>query len=232
MTVTEQQRIVLLYTLIELGGTATKRAALKHIQDNSYWRMNDSNDVTRDNRPSEKIWRNDISYSRKHLVTLGCIINEKRNEWKISESGRDYFELLAKKVVVLPDADNCLFTERFYDKICRVSYCDEEAEDRRFIQQLAIIGDLAKPKAGELSNAPVAKGTPRITPDGKKHYPRDVAVSQRALCIARHKCEIDESHASFIRRNSAVNYMEPHHLIPMSQSDNFEHSLDRRYLLT
>lgn len=227
MNITEQRRVVLLYSLIELGGKASKQTVLEHIQDNSYWRMNDSNDTVRNNRPSEKIWRNDFAYSRKHLVMLGYILNENRNEWEISESGKEYFEFLSKKLVILPNAENCLFTTAFFDKICKVYCYNEEIEDFKFMQQLDETKSKWNQSVKKLSNDPILKSAPCIAPGGKKYYSRDVSVSQRALCLVQHKCEIDPSHPSFIRKNLSVNYMEPHHLIPMSQSDNFEYSLDR-----
>lgn len=43
---------------------------------------------------------------------------------------------------------------------------------------------------------------------------------------ADHKCEVDGSHPSFIRKNTNLNYTEPHHLIPMAYQSLFENSLD------
>lgn len=72
---------------------------------------------------------------------------------------------------------------------------------------------------------------PKIKPDeltraGKKYYPRDRNTSIKALIRANHKCEVDEKHPSFIRKNTNLNYTEPHHLIPMAYQDAFENSLD------
>ena len=62
--------------------------------------------------------------------------------------------------------------------------------------------------------------------NGHKVYPRSRFVALNALYIADNKCEIEPSHESFIRKNSDVRYMEPHHLVPMAYSDEFEVSLD------
>lgn len=43
---------------------------------------------------------------------------------------------------------------------------------------------------------------------------------------AKHKCEVDEKHPSFTRKNINLQYTEPHHLIPMSYQESFENSLD------
>jgi len=61
---------------------------------------------------------------------------------------------------------------------------------------------------------------------GKKYYPRDRKTSINALIRAGHKCEVDGSHPSVIRKNTDLNYTELHHLIPMAYQDSFENSLD------
>jgi len=227
MTLTRQQHIVLLHALLELGGSAPRRTVLAHIQNHHYWGRDDANDTIRDSRPSEKIWRNEISYARKQLFTLGHICQEQRGIWRISESGKEYFQLLVKQVINLPGAESCRFTDVFYNTICELSYFEEETEDRRFLQQLALDENFSGGKNVKFNNIPLLRGTPHITASGRQFYPRDVKVSKRALHIASHTCEIDPSHPSFIRKNTSVLYMEPHHLIPMSYSDHFDYSLDR-----
>ena len=72
----------------------------------------------------------------------------------------------------------------------------------------------------------VLRKQPRFD-NGRKVYPRSKRVARNALILANHNCEIDGNHTSFIRRGTSVKYMEPHHLVPMSLSDEFECSLDR-----
>ena len=84
--------------------------------------------------------------------------------------------------------------------------------------------DSSAPKF-EYENKPKKKAAPVIV-SGHKTYPRDRKIALNALSHAGYVCEIDEDHESFIRKKSEVNYTEPHHLIPMSFSDRFEHSLD------
>ncbi len=77
----------------------------------------------------------------------------------------------------------------------------------------------------EYQSTPKKKAAPVIV-SGHEAYPRDRRISLNALSHAGYECEIDGSHESFIRKNSNVKYTEPHHLIPMSFSAEFEHSLD------
>lgn len=62
--------------------------------------------------------------------------------------------------------------------------------------------------------------------NGHKVYPRDRRTALNALAIAEYKCEYDNNHVLFNRRNSNINYTEPHHLIPMAKSEEFDMSLD------
>jgi len=77
----------------------------------------------------------------------------------------------------------------------------------------------------EYTPEPKKKPEAQIT-SGNKTYPRDRKTSINALTRAKHNCEIDEKHPSFIRRNTNTNYAEPHHLIPMAYQNLFENSLD------
>ncbi len=84
--------------------------------------------------------------------------------------------------------------------------------------------DSSAPKY-EYQNKPKKKTAPVVI-GGHKTYTRDRKTALNALSHAGYVCEIDENHESFIRKNSNEKYTEPHHLIPMSFSDKFEHSLD------
>lgn len=57
-------------------------------------------------------------------------------------------------------------------------------------------------------------------------YPRSRRVSINALRHAKYKCECDNTHVIFLRKNSNLNYTEPHHLVPLTYYGNFEVSLD------
>lgn len=57
-------------------------------------------------------------------------------------------------------------------------------------------------------------------------YPRSRNISINALKNANYKCEFDTNHLTFTRRNSDLNYTEPHHLVPISYHSSFDVSLD------
>lgn len=70
------------------------------------------------------------------------------------------------------------------------------------------------------------KRSEAIINGGNKTYPRDKKIAVNALNRAKHNCEIEETHPSFIRRSSKTKYAEPHHLIPMANQGSFDNSLD------
>ena len=61
---------------------------------------------------------------------------------------------------------------------------------------------------------------------GIKYYKRNAKTAINALSMANYKCEILNSHKTFIRKKDGIPYTEAHHLIPMAQQDKFNVSLD------
>ena len=55
---------------------------------------------------------------------------------------------------------------------------------------------------------------------------RSRTVAENALILSDFKCEIDNEHYTFIRKNQNVPYTEAHHLVPLGYSECFDWSLD------
>lgn len=74
---------------------------------------------------------------------------------------------------------------------------------------------------------PEKRRKPVVNAKGQKSYPRDRKKAKDALKYAKYKCEVDDSHFSFLSAKGKNRmYVEAHHLIPLSQFDKFESSLD------
>lgn len=68
----------------------------------------------------------------------------------------------------------------------------------------------------------------KLLDTSRKTYPRSRSVSKHALENAEYTCEVNKEHKLFKRRNSNINYTEPHHLVPLSAAVNFpDIDLDR-----
>lgn len=100
----------------------------------------------------------------------------------------------------------------------------EEKEDNSLIEELKK-ANVNSTDGFEYNGEPKEKAVPVYT-NGHKIYPRDRQTAINALAHANYECEIDENHPTFIRKKSDKKYTEPHHLIPMAFSDEFDVSLD------
>jgi len=73
-------------------------------------------------------------------------------------------------------------------------------------------GELPRPEPKKLGNSEKYTSNPRR--------------SKNALIHAGFKCEINQTHTTFINKKSKQQYMEAHHLIPMQQQGKFENDID------
>ena len=101
----------------------------------------------------------------------------------------------------------------------------EKELDRELIEE---INDVSYNSSSlEIPYEPQPKEKPIVTiSNGKTSYARNRATAQNALNRAQHNCEVNKDHPGFIRKNTQMNYTEPHHLIPMAYQDIFNYSLD------
>ena len=99
----------------------------------------------------------------------------------------------------------------------------EEEQDK--LTTVSDISPIDYPQEFSYAGKPKAKQE-AILRSGQKVQPRDRLVAVRALMHANHLCEGDPDHPTFIRRSDNKPYTEPHHLIPLAFSDNFDVSLD------
>ena len=114
---------------------------------------------------------------------------------------------------------------REYKKVTKEEFSVESELDRK------LLDDTITEIDSDIPEKPTYKGTPKKKKapakiSSSEAYPRDTNTALNALKIAEYKCEIDSEHPTFIRKKNNLPYTEPHHLIPMAYSDNFDFSLD------
>lgn len=73
---------------------------------------------------------------------------------------------------------------------------------------------------------PIDVPNPIIRYAGNKVWPRNAYISANSIVHSNYKCSFNNSHQSFTSNKTKKPYMEPHHLIPLSQQDKFPVSLD------
>ncbi|MDY5100611.1 MAG: HNH endonuclease [Oscillospiraceae bacterium] len=143
----------------------------------------------------------------------------------IDTSGKTEKELFSEELVKIRTCEEWYKLQDYLglDLGFKNPHLADQREDAALIEDLAAIP--VEQEVGFRVPSPRAKTEPVIT-DGLKVYPRNRNTAMNALTKANHKCEIDPLHISFIRKTSNLPYMEPHHLIPMANQDDFEFSLD------
>ncbi len=103
--------------------------------------------------------------------------------------------------------------------------CDNK-EERAFNEELNKEIIYSERKPFKYDNTP-HKPKKAVNTSGKT-YPRSRSVSRHALENAEYLCEVNAEHKLFKRRNSNINYTEPHHLVPVSAAEDFpDIDLDR-----
>lgn len=141
------------------------------------------------------------------ILFWGSYTEDNYFEWKIQP------KLVKAMEIVFPEIVN--------------TYNDEEEER----EDSTLVGDVAKANLDsntkfEYDNRKYEKEKP-VYQNGHKTYPRDRKKAMNALAHAGYVCEIDASHKTFERKKSGQQYTEPHHLVPISRSGEFEVCLDR-----
>ena len=226
MTNKDQMQLVLLYSLMELDGGGPKRVVLQHIQDKAYWYKNDDNDEMLTSRPEMK-WRNNFAYEREHLKDAGYLDGDSPGDWLITNKGKEFFYQALEDARKAPLSDLPCLMPAFIQKIYQMESDPEDTADQVLLG--SVVRVCGVPSCGEivLTAGPLPKGNAVRRFGGRNIYRRDPVIAARALARAEHRCEIDPAHPSFMKRDLSHAYTEPHHLIPLAKTDDFDVSLDR-----
>lgn len=78
----------------------------------------------------------------------------------------------------------------------------------------------------EIIDEPTDVPNPIIKSAGNKTWPRNATIAANSIIHSNHTCTFDTTHFSFTSNRTKKPYMEPHHLIPLSEQDKFPVSLD------
>ena len=94
----------------------------------------------------------------------------------------------------------------------------EEADDAAFQMLIQTTGEESLP------TGPVRR--PQRGNVSHQQWQKDPAIARGVLRASNYQCALDSTHKTFVSQSSSENYMEAHHLVPMSQQNCFEMSLD------
>ncbi len=65
-----------------------------------------------------------------------------------------------------------------------------------------------------------------LSKNGSNYYPRNLVFAKYAIEQADYQCELNKNHITFNTKATNQNYVEAHHLIPLSFHEEFNYSLD------
>ena len=94
MTSEQERRLLLLSSIEELGGLASKEKVLDLIESRGWIKLSEYDLQSRRSR-NELNWRSDLSFVRDHLRRDGHL-GDAWNRWEITESGRTHMRSLSE----------------------------------------------------------------------------------------------------------------------------------------
>jgi hypothetical protein len=156
--------------------------------------------------------------SKRNSIELNTKISDPTMpESQYSKRKRDLIDLLV--------SDNVFVREIPGVDCISIAVHQTRSEDEN--EYLERVNEAVKGKEAKFKHnrRPKAKQNP-IIQNGNKCYPRDRKISLNALAYADYLCEVNPNHKVFLRKMSNIPYTEPHHLVPISYSDDFDVSLD------
>ena len=134
-------------------------------------------------------------------------------------SNEQFYEVLRKICGVNKSETNI----KFLDENSQVISENEKAD---YSYEKDLMKEKIQQKSFEYNSKPREPEQIGKTEGGVTKYKRSKKRALNALAHAHYKCEYDNAHITFKRRNSDVDYTESHHLIPMAYSDQFKWTLD------
>lgn len=98
MTIESEKRFLLLLSSFLQKNTATKKSVLDYIEEHD-WIVLSEEDLKIRRTRNELIWKNDLAYTRKHLAMEGFFVATERNNWSITDNGKEYLLSLFQEVL-------------------------------------------------------------------------------------------------------------------------------------
>lgn len=98
MSLENEKKFAVLMSKIDIGGNGTKKEVLDNIDNKNYLHFTKEDLKLKENR-HEIHWRNDLAFIRKKLVCGKYIDGSEKDNWKITDEGKQYLIALSSKIV-------------------------------------------------------------------------------------------------------------------------------------
>lgn len=208
ITIEDEKRFVLLLSIEDLHGAGTKKQILDNIDKQDYLILN-SHDLSEKSNRRELVWRNDLAFVRKHLVTEGYIDGSQHNQWKITPNGRTYLQGLSLQI-----KNN---NQEIFQKL------SPKAIDRAgSLMQLSKFEDLEAIVKSDIDALDFEEEHFEGTQHKRytNYYERDIKLRTKAISIHGTKCMACGFDFEKKYGKRGKGFIEVHHLTPVSELDS------------
>lgn len=149
------------------------------------------------------------------LTPVNNIEYNKIVEYAEYKKGTDF----RKYTLLDEEKSNRIFEYIYSMELKQEVYLDDIEADEKLQNSLNSIEALNPNEAPIFAKKPIEQNE-------KKVFPRNLGYAKFALEKTNYQCEIDKEHKSFISKFTQKQYVEAHHLIPLSKQDDFIYTLD------
>jgi len=205
ITLEDEKRFVILLSIEDLRGSGTKKQILDNIDQQGYLALNRYDLSQKLNRP-ELVWRNDLAFIRKHLVTEGYLDGGQRDQWKITSSGSVYMQNLRLQISKNHQRSFQKLTQKAINRI-------ERLVEQGRLRELEIIVS-ADIEALDIEEERF-EGTQRER--YTNYYERDAKLRAEAISIHGTKCMVCGFDFEERYGERGKGFIEVHHLTPVSE---------------
>jgi len=205
ITLEDEKRFVLLLSIEDLHGSGTKKQVLDNIDKQGYLVLTGHDLSQKSNRP-ELVWRNDLAFTRKHLVTDGYLDGSQHNQWRITANGRTYLQRLSSQI---NKNNQKSFQKLTRQAINRASHFIQQSK----LEKLEIIVDSDIAALDFEEEHFEGTQNKRYT----NYYERDTKLRAKAISIHGTTCMVCGFDFEKRYGERGKGFIEVHHLTPVSE---------------
>jgi len=199
ISLSAEKSFVILLSIVDLDGVATKKDVLDNIVKKQYISFSSDDLKMKDNR-KELYWRNDLAFKRKGLVIRGYVDDSMYNQWRITDNGLEYLEKLCD---IILNAENDRYKKLTKSAIQRAArLISENTIEYESLKQESDEDGMSLPNETQEALVRRIKRYKKIVNNLKAKY--------------KGHCQIEGCNFTFKKQNGGY-YAEAHHLLPLSK---------------
>lgn len=202
---------MLLLSIDDLWGGATKKQVLDNIDEQGYLAFNDHDLSIKTNmtNKNELVWRNDMAYIRLKLVTDGYLSYNRDNNWEITSKGDIYLQKLCRLSIGQTN-----FQKLTQKAINRANSLVQKLNIEQELKNVEAVVALDL-EALQIEEEPFVEGEQRER--YTNYYERDPKLRAKAISLHGTKCMACNFDFEKKYGERGKGFIEIHHLKPVSE---------------